>query len=66
MNDKKADETVNCMDRFTSIVADGLYEYLKANGLLKKNESRQEKIKKVIEDNKQILSDHKIYPVDIY
>ena len=41
--------------RIVKILSEGIYEYLKANGRLKSNQHRQEKINSLLEKNRKIL-----------
>ena len=42
------------LKRIIEILSDGFYEYLKANGHLKKNPEREKKIEKLLEDSLRI------------
>ena len=42
------------LKRIIEILSDGFYEYLKANGHLKKNPERGKKIEKLLEDSLRI------------
>ena len=42
------------LKRIIEILSDGFYEYLKANGHLKKNPERENKIEKLLEDSLRI------------
>lgn len=40
--------------KIVDILSDGFYEYLKANGHLKKNPEREKKVEKLLEDSMRI------------
>ena len=42
------------LKRIIEILSDGFYEYLKANGHLKKNHEREKKVEKLLEDSLRI------------
>lgn len=43
--------------RIVEILSDGFYEYMKANGHLKKNPEREKRIEKLLEDSMRIGED---------
>ena len=59
MNKEKFAEVKISEDRMakvTSIIASGVYEYLKASGLLKSDVNRTKRIKDILSENKKILT----------
>lgn len=51
----------NC--RITEILADGVYEYMKNNGLLKADSKRNEAITRLLDQNRRVLNSEENMPL---
>lgn len=50
----EVDDKEEKMEKFTEILSEGFYEYLKKSGLLRKNPEKQKKIEEVLENVQRI------------